>query len=176
MSRALPKLRQRYLALADYGPDAAPGRTLLGGSVKRSLSEIWSNESDENFVARSYGATIANLHSTETQWHALAAANQAVTSISQTRLQMAVTLTDAVSRPLVAIVVARAVFIFIGFGLQHASNTDSVVALAVGALAVSSAAYLVVDLSQPYSGIFQVSFTADRGCSGADEQTTMKRL
>jgi hypothetical protein len=97
------QILQLDLALADYGPDAAPVRTLLRESVKRSLGEIWSNEGDENFVARSYGATIANLHdrqacpnslhpTTEAQKQALAPANQAVTSISQTRLRMAVAL------------------------------------------------------------------------------------
>jgi hypothetical protein len=70
---------------------------------------------------------------------------------------MALALTNAVSGPLMFIVVGWAVIIFVGLGLMHTSDASALVALAVGALAVATAVYLVVDLSQPYSGVFQVS-------------------
>jgi hypothetical protein len=119
-------------------------------------------------ISHSLGATVANLRArqaylsslhptTEEQEQALAGANQAAMAISQTRMQMALALTDPVSRPLIDIVVAWTVFIFIGFGMIHASNLASLAAMAVGAIAVSTAVYLVIDLSQPYSGVFRVS-------------------
>ncbi len=159
---------QLDVALADYGADAASGRAQLREAVARTIDQIWGTQGDSNFVAQTFDATIANLHdrqaflnslhpSTETQKQALAAANQAAAAIAQTRLQMAVALTDTISRPLVVIVVGWAVFIFMGFGLMHTSHLAAVVAMAVGAVAVSSAVYLVVDLSQPYAGLFHVS-------------------
>jgi hypothetical protein len=162
------ELLQLDLALADYGPDAANGRAHLKDDVERTLARIWGAHGGDDFVAQSYGATIANWHeraiflnslrpNTEEEKQALAAAKQAANLIAQTRLQMALALTDAVSRPLVAIVVAWGVFIFVGFGLMHAGDLAAVGTMAVGAIAVASAVYLVIDLSQPYSGLFRVS-------------------
>src|SRR5277367_3991879 len=51
------------------------------------------------------------------------------------------------SIPLVVIVVAWATLLFFGFGLPSGGNVMSYVVLAVGALAVTSAAYLILDLS-----------------------------
>jgi hypothetical protein len=156
------------LALAEYGPDAAQGRVKLRDDANHVIERIWGARSDKNFVTVTYAQTIANLHdrqaylnslhpNSDQQKGALAAAKQAADAIAQTRLQMAVALTDAISRPLIAIVVGWAVFIFVGYGLMHASDVAAVVTMAVGAIAVSTAVYLVVDLSQPYSGLFQVS-------------------
>jgi hypothetical protein len=156
------------VALADYGPEAAAGRSMLQDRVKQTVDQVWGKQGDRDFVARSTGVTIANWHerqaflnslhpTTEAQKQALATATQTANSIAQTRLQMALALTDAVSRPLVFIVVGWAVFIFVGFGLMHTSDVSALLALAVGSLAVATAVYLVVDLSQPYSGVFQVS-------------------
>jgi len=55
------------------------------------------------------------------------------------------------------IVAAWAVFLFFGYGLMSGGNITSFIAVAVGALAVASAAYLISDLSSPYSGIFRAS-------------------
>lgn len=156
------------IAFADYGADAESGRAKLRQNVAQTLQEVWGSEGDEDFVSHNLDETIANLrarqaylHSlhptTEEQKQALAGANQAAASISRTRLQMALALTDPLSRPLIVVVVAWAAFIFIGFGMMHASNLASLAAMAVGAIAVSTAVYLVIDLSQPYSGLFRVS-------------------
>ncbi len=164
------QILQYDVALGDYGPDAAAGRALLKQDLAQTVAQIWGAQGDKDFVTRSYAAAIANWHErqtylntlrpeTETQKHALAAATQAASAIAQTRLQMAVAITDAVSRPLVAIVTAWAVFIFLGYGLMHAGDLAAIGTMAVGAIAVASAVYLVFDLSQPYSGLFQVSST-----------------
>ncbi len=55
------------------------------------------------------------------------------------------------------IVVAWATFLFFGYGLMAGGNATSFVAVAVGALAIASAAYLILDLSSPYSGVFRAS-------------------
>jgi hypothetical protein len=156
------------LALSDYGPDAAPGRIQLRNSVPKNIEQIWYRGGKGDFVARGDSAAVANLRErqaylnslrpmTDAQKQALAAANQAAKSLSQTRLQMALALSDPVSRPLLFVVIAWAVFIFLGFGFMHGGHFSTVVAIAVGAMAVAAAVYLVLDLSQPYSGLFQVS-------------------
>jgi hypothetical protein len=154
------------LAFADYGPDAAPERTHLAEDVRHVISELWGG--DRDYAARNYAATIANWHArqatlktlhanTDKEKQALDAANQAASSIARTRLQMAAALTDPVSRPLVLVVVAWAFCLFVSYGLMHAQSLDALAALAVGAIAVGTAVYLLIDLSHPYSGLFQVS-------------------
>ena len=48
-------------------------------------------------------------------------------------------------------------FLFCGFGLLSKHSPMSFVAVAVGAMAVSTAMYLIMDLSAPYSGLFRAS-------------------
>ena len=75
----------------------------------------------------------------------------------QMRLQMALALTNPVSYSLLAIVVAWATFLFCGFGLMSRGNAMAFAALAVGAAAVASAVYLIMNLSDPYSGFLEAS-------------------
>ena len=70
---------------------------------------------------------------------------------------MSFALASPVSIPLVVIVVVWATLLFFGYGLLSGGNVASFVVLAVGALAVASAAYLILALSDPYVGLFRVS-------------------
>jgi len=163
------KVLQLDLALADYGPEAKDARAQLRQGLGKTIDEIWgSNESDANFVAYNFAAALQNLRnreaaltalhpSTDAQTQALAAAKATVESIRQSRLQMSFALASPISFPLIVIVAAWATFLFFGYGLMSGGNAASFVAVALGALAVASAAYLILDLSSPYSGIFRAS-------------------
>ncbi|HZZ23076.1 MAG TPA: hypothetical protein VFE60_11105 [Roseiarcus sp.] len=163
------KVLQLDLALSDYGPEAKDFRAQLRQGLGRTIDEIWrSNESDPDFVANNFAAaihnlrdreaTLATLHpSSDVQTQALAAAKATIDSIGQSRLQMSFALASPISIPLIVIVVAWATFLFFGYGLMAGGETASFLALAVGVLAVASAAYLILDLSSPYSGIFRPS-------------------
>jgi hypothetical protein len=162
------RVLQEDLAFADYGAGAEPGRARLRASLERTVDQMWGPHDDSDFVSRNLQATIDNLRtgqdlldalhpSTESQRQALAAANQAHASVAQTRLQMALALTNPVSYPLLAIVIGWVFFLFCGFGLMSRSNPMAFAALGVGAAAVATAVYLIVDLSEPYSGLFRTS-------------------
>ena len=165
------KALQLDLALADYGPEAKDLRAQLRQATAKTIDEIWgSNESDANFVANNFATAIHNLRSrevamaalhpsTEKQTQAFAAAKATLDSIGQSRLQMSFALASPISIPLIVIVTAWATFLFFGYGLMAGGNATSFVAVVVGALAVASAAYLIVDLnlSSPYSGLFRAS-------------------
>jgi len=159
---------QLDLALADYGPDAAPGRASLHRDLARTIDQMWGARSDQDFVGRNFNAAIENLRNrdayldalqptSDSQRIALNAARQAATAMDQTRLQMALALTDPISYPLLTIVGAWVVVVFLGFGLTSRASPMTFAALAVGAVAVSSALYFILDLSNPYEGIFQAS-------------------
>jgi hypothetical protein len=163
------KVLQLDLALADYGPDATPVRLGVRQNLGKTIEDIWgANESDTSFVAKNFAAAVeslrnrdkalADLHpSTDAQKQALAAATSTVAAIGQSRLQMSFGLSDPVSYPLILMVVGWATFLFCGYGLMSKGNPMSIAAGAIGAVAVASAVYLILDLSDPYSGLFRAS-------------------
>jgi hypothetical protein len=164
------KLLQLDLALADYGPEANPMRVQIRDNLGKTIEQVWgANESDSNFVANNFAAAIQSLRgresaleilhpTTDAQTQALAIAKATVDVIGQSRLQMSFALTAPVSYPLVLIVVSWAVFLFCGYGLTSGpGNVVPLIAVAVGAAAIASAVWLILDLSSPYSGLFRAS-------------------
>jgi hypothetical protein len=163
------KVLQLDLALSDYGPGANDARAQLRKDLGKTIDKVWgSKESDTNFVANNFVAAIHNLRSrdaslaalhpsTDAEKQALTAAKATVESIEQSRLQMSFALAAPVSIPLIVIVVAWAILLFFGYGLMSGGSAMSFVAVAVGALGVASAAFLILELSSPYAGIFRAS-------------------
>jgi hypothetical protein len=47
--------------------------------------------------------------------------------------------------------------LFLGFGLFARINTTVIVAFLTGALSVSSASFLILELNQPYTGLMRIS-------------------
>ena len=163
------RVLQLDLALSDYGRGADAGRAMLSQDLTKTIDEIWGKkESDRQFVATNFSEAIANLRrrqayldalspSTDGERAALASAQSTVEAIAQTRLSMAFALSSPVSWPLVYTVVAWAAGLFLGFGLKSRMTASSLVALCLGAFAVGSAAWLIIDLSSPYAGAFRAS-------------------
>ena len=163
------KVLQLDLALADYGPDATPLRAQIRQNLGKTIDDIWgANDTDSDFVAKNFSAAIeslrnrekalAELHpTTDAETQALAAAAGIVDGIGQARLQMSFALSNPVSYPLILMVVAWAIFLFVGYGLMSKGNPMSIAVGALGAIAVASAVYLILDLSDPYSGSFRTS-------------------
>jgi hypothetical protein len=154
-------------ALNDYGPEAAEGRKILRSSIERTITQIWGG-SDGDFLVRNYRAALSSLKeredflnslqpSSEKQKAAQAQALQAANAIGQARSQMALALVDPVNIPLLCIVVAWATCLFCGYGLLSKQHPMSYLAIAVGALAVATGIEAIVDLSDPYSGLFRAS-------------------
>jgi hypothetical protein len=163
------KVMQLDLALADYGPEANPVRLQLRDGLGKTIDEVWrSDQSDLNFAADNFAASLRNVRArekaldalhpvTDEQKRVLGAAKAASDGLAQARMQMAFALTAPVSYPLVLTVVGWVVCLFCGFGLTARATLTSVLAMAVGAVAVASAVLLILELSTPYSGIFVAS-------------------
>src|SRR5271166_2432541 len=163
------KVLQLDEALSDYGPEANGARAQLRQSLAKTIDEIWgSHQSNADFVANNFAAALRNMRgrqtaldalqpSTDAQTRALASAKATVDSIGQSRLQMSFALASPVSIPLIMIVAAWATLLFFGYGLLSGGEVASFLAVALGALAVASAALMILDLSSPYSGIFRAS-------------------
>ena len=76
--------------------------------------------------------------------------------MEQTRLLMSLQLSSPIAWSLVISVIAWSMFLFCGFGVLSGTNPTTIAALALGAVSVASAMFLILDLSQPYSGLFRI--------------------
>ena len=164
------KVMQLDLALSDYGPEANPrARPAPGCAGEDHRSGLGRKRERQQFRGRTTSPrrfrtcaardkVLAGLHpSTDEQKQALAAATSASDALGQARMQMSFALSAPVSYPLVLTVVGWVVCLFCGFGLTSRGTVTSVIALAVGSIAVASAVLLILDLSNPYSGLFRAS-------------------
>jgi hypothetical protein len=163
------KVMQLDLALSDYGPEANAARAQLRDALGKTVDQVWgANESDANFAANNFASAIQNMRarekvlaalhpSTDQQKQALAAATSTADSLSQARMQMSFALTAPVSYPVLLTVVGWVACLFCGFGLMARATLTSVIALAIGSIAVASAVLLILDLSNPYTSVFRAS-------------------
>jgi Protein of unknown function (DUF4239) len=163
------KALQLDLALQDYGPEANPERAALRDRVGKTIDQVWgARASDANFAANNFAAAIVIMRdpqkvlqqlkpSTDQQKQALATATSTIDAIARARLQMSFALSAPVSYPLLLTVVGWVAFLFLGFGLMSRASPAPVITLAVGAVAIASAVLLILDLSNPYAGVFRVS-------------------
>ena len=154
--------------LRDYGPETAEGRKLLREALTRAVDEIWGAADDDDFIVENYTHVLNGLRAregylktlqptTDEQTAAKAAAGQAAIAMGQTRTQLALSMVDPVSYPLLGFVVVWAAFLFCAYGLLSKRHPMTFVVLIFGALAISSSVYVIADLSSPYSGLFRVS-------------------
>jgi hypothetical protein len=156
-------------ALADFGPEANPLRAQIREGTAKAIDEVWgASETDGNFAATNFAAALHNVRArekaldalqpvTDEQKRVLGAAKSASDALGEARMQMSLALTAPVSYPLVLTVVAWVACLFCGFGLTARATFTSLVAMAVGAVAVASAVLLILSLSSPYSGLFRAS-------------------
>lgn len=157
---------QLDMALEQYGPETTPMRQGMAMAIKSSYQQIWGEKSADatNMKIAGYIDGFKQLNQgiamlkpqTPQQQQLMGAINLNVSIIEQTRLLMSLQLTSPISWPLLDIVVSWAILLFCGFGVLSRLNSTSIAALFVGAFAVASAIFLILELNQPFSGTFRV--------------------
>jgi len=151
--------------LSHYGPESKPARDLLRGAVAQLVDTIWSESSADPGSSGSQLArhealldAIQRLSPTDDTRRAIKAQIVGVVvGIARTRWLMYEQRTTAVSPPLLVVVVLWLTLILVSFGLYAPANATVVASLAISALAVSGAIFLILEMYAPYSGLIQVS-------------------
>jgi len=153
-------------ALEGLGPEALPGRDGLRNAITQSYNKIWGGETADltgmdvkSVVAGSKVLErflLSLTPKTDAQKQMLATANVAAGQIAQTRIMMTLQLAGGISWPMLAIVVCWSLLLFCGYGLVSPVNATVVTSLALGAIAVASAILIIIELSQPYAGLFKI--------------------
>jgi hypothetical protein len=156
-------LQLDYL-LERYGPEARRGRDLLHELVLRARERFWGAGRADSLYLQSRD----NLHQvteffaalapqTEDQRGIVAAARPFYIQIIQMTLLMARQIANPVPVALEIIVVGWAALLFFCYGVLNTFNAVSVFAIVLGSLAVSSAMFIILEFSQPYTGLFRIS-------------------
>lgn len=161
-------------ALEGYGAEAQPARDGLRKAITESYEKIWGHPKadldgmDVKSVMTGTKGLDRFLMSlapkTDAQKQMLATANAAAGQIEQTRVLMMLQLAGGINWVMLGIVVCWSMLLFCGYGLVSPVNATVVASLALGAIAVASAIFLIIELSQPYTSLIKVP-------SGAIEET-----
>jgi Protein of unknown function (DUF4239) len=161
-----------HLVLADhllsrYGPETADIRRAMRQAVPAAIDRIWhekatqspqSNAFSANSLAEQFNSAIDRLQpATDEQRAIKSRIQQASTDIANTRLLMFADGDNPILTPFLMILIIWLTVIFISFSLFVEPGPVIAIALLVFALSVSSALFLIADLSQPYAGLMQIS-------------------
>jgi hypothetical protein len=79
------------------------------------------------------------------------------TDLAQARLLLFGQLDNAIPVPFLVVLIFWLMILFMSFSLFSEPNAVVIAALFIFALSASSALFLIVDLSQPFSGLMQIS-------------------
>jgi len=76
--------------------------------------------------------------------------------VADQRLLTSLQISNSVSWPFMIILVSWTSLLFFGFGITVHRNGTSIATVAVAAFAVATAVFLIIELSQPYSGLLRL--------------------
>ena len=164
--------------LAEYGPETKEIRSFLRELMAARMQQIWPSEGDAKIAIASVGKG-PGVEVIQRQLLALAPQNDAQRWLQSTALQITRDAAEgrwlafqragsSIQWPLLTVVVFWLATLFASFGLFAPRNASVFVALALAALSVAAAIYLMVELDQPYSGFIRLS--------GAPLQTALEQL
>lgn len=152
--------------LTKYGADAKAARTLLREIIPSATARIWRenisgksggsfivSETAERFYSAVEGLKPANAEQTSLKARII----QLTTEMGRTRLLVFTQADEAIPLPFFIVLVFWLVVIFASFSLFAEPSPIVLASTLVFALSVSSALFLIVDLSHPFQGFMQIS-------------------
>jgi len=151
--------------LTKYGAEAKAARTLLREIIPSATARIWRenvsgngstfviSETAERFYNAVEGLKPANAEQTSLKSRII----QLTTDMGRTRLLVFTQGEDAIPLPFFIVLVFWLVAIFASFSLFAEPGPIVIASTLVFALSVSSALFLIVDLSHPFQGLMQIS-------------------
>ena len=162
-----PLLIEFDVALENFGEGGESGRAGLRAALERSRKRFfgdlkrgpqpWTLE-EMRATLRGLGGYFDSLNpTTEKQRAALASARDLAKRFNDTQMLMARQLANPFPPYVIVVVVCWASILFFGNGLVAAINAVTVIAHFAGAAAIGSAIFLILELSQPYTGFIRLS-------------------
>jgi len=159
--------------LAHYGPETKEARLKLRKGLAVGIERIWSGggadairslpDGAQQNVIESFVREVQTLKPQNDMQRTLQSqALQTSAVVAQVRILMHSQSQNSLSLPFLVILVSWATCLFIGYGLFARLNATVMTALFVGALSVSGAIFLIIELNRPYTGLLQIPDTVLR--------------
>ena len=152
--------------LAQYGPEARSIRDLMRQAVGPLADRLWRDSSASaaketpfaaTAVAEDTWAKVGELApQTDAQRSLQARAIQVTTDLAHTRLALFVQAGNSIPMPFLAVLVFWLAIIFASFSLFARLNPTLIAALVVFALSASAALFLILEMSEPFTGLMQI--------------------
>jgi hypothetical protein len=162
-----PVIIELDVILEQYGPEVIRARVglreALGRSRKRFFGDVKHGPQAHTFEETRATMTWMNTYfdnlqpSTERQRQLLTSAKDLAKKFAETQMLMARQLANPFPPHILVVVVCWASALFLGNGLVATPNVVSVCAHLAGATAIASAIFLILELSQPYTGVLRLS-------------------
>jgi hypothetical protein len=151
--------------LAQYGPEARPIRENMRSVIGPFADRLWREKQASSAAPfevnasaeQAYLAIQALSPQNDLQRSLQARAAQLSTDLAQTRLILFAESNNAIPAPFLVILVLWLVIIFGSFSLFSALNVTVFTCLSLFALSASCAIFLILELSQPFSGLMMIS-------------------
>jgi hypothetical protein len=155
------------LTLAQYGPETDSVRVLLRRGVAAMADRIWrengsSSEKVTQFEASAAGLALYNeilklSPRNETQRSLQTKAIGTLQDLGKVRLLLFTEGGMAIPMPFLVVLIFWLAIIFASFSLFADNNATTVVALCIFALSASASIFLILELSQPFTGLMMIS-------------------
>lgn len=151
--------------LGKYGPEANTARALLREAIPYTIARIWhenrSNAAGLTFVVgetgeRFYNAIESLKPGDEEQRSLKSRLVQITADIARTRFLVFTQADNAIPAPFFIVLMFWLAVIFGSFCLFAELNRLMIATVLIFALSVSSALFLIVDLSRPFEGLMQI--------------------
>jgi hypothetical protein len=152
--------------LAHYGPETYALRGAMRDAIGVATARIWRENNStaprggtftlSNDAERFYAAIEALSPTTEMQRSLKPRILQATVDLGRTRLLIFVNEESPILVPFMAILIVWLTVIFASYSLFAEFSGIVVAALLIFAISISSALFLIVDLSQPFAGVMQI--------------------
>jgi ABC-type multidrug transport system fused ATPase/permease subunit len=153
--------------LAQYGPETDLARNLLRRGVASMADRIWRENGSDSGKVAPFEASAAALSlydeilklapRNETQRSLQARALDTVQDLGKTRLLLFAEAGMAIPIPFLVVLISWLTIIFASFSLFADNNATTIVALGIFAVSASAAIFLILELSQPFTGLMTIS-------------------
>ena len=150
--------------LRQYGPETLPLRTRMRAAIGPFVDRLWREKDahgnapfEANAESERVYLDIQALTPTNDTQHALQArAAQVATDLVQTRVMLYVGSGNSIPAPFLAILTFWIVVLFANFSLFSKLNATVFVVLSLFAFSAACALFLVLELSEPFTGLMTI--------------------
>ena len=151
--------------LEQYGPETSEARVMIRRAAAITVQRVWRENTGadraETFspsaAATQFFLTVESLSpNNDLQRSIKPRILEVGTDLARTRLLMFVHVDNPIPAPLLVIMILWLTVIFASFTLFSDANVVVATASLIYALAVSSALFLIVDMSQPFTGLMKI--------------------